>query len=101
MSSRRLPSEMKNSTGKRPYVKVTSKKDFIKALLNLFPQQTGRPSASKGPQGWPQGSKIMGGKKAHETVSPEWGQRPNGRGQRTKPNPRTRKNKKRRLEPNP
>ena len=30
----------------------------------------------------------------HETVSPEWGQRPNGRGQRTNRTPELKKNKK-------
>ena len=30
---------------------------------------------------------LLGEKKTHETVSPEWGQRPNGRGQRTNRTP--------------
>ena len=39
MSSRRLPFPIKNSAGKRTYVKVTSKTYFIQVLPNLFPQQ--------------------------------------------------------------
>ena len=39
MSARRAPFPIKNSTRKRPYVKVTSKKYFVEVLLNLFPQQ--------------------------------------------------------------
>ena len=37
--------------------------------------------------------KNQGGKKTHETVSPEWGQRPNGRGQCTNRTPELGKNK--------
>ena len=33
------------------------------------------------------GAPIYGGKKTHETISPEWGQRPHGRGQRTNRTP--------------
>ena len=39
MSSHRAPSPIKDSAGKRPYVKVSSKTDFVEALLNLFSQQ--------------------------------------------------------------
>ena len=39
MSSRRAPFPIKDSTKKRPYVKVTSKKYVVEALLNLFSRQ--------------------------------------------------------------